>query len=62
MDLTQLSISFESKENLVEKLKSPFPTQQFGTYSESFQTDFRIPASYKLSKSKQEGVKEDMIR
>ena len=25
MDLTQLAISFESKENLVDKLKSPYP-------------------------------------
>ena len=61
MDLTQLAISFESKENLVEKMKSPFPTP-YGTYSESFQNDFRLPACYDLSKSKQTGMREEMIR
>lgn len=61
IDLTRLSISFESKENLLDKLKSPFPSPN-QTYSESFQLDYRIPACYNLSKPKQGGVKEEMIR
>lgn len=57
--LNPLHVSFDSKENLVEKLKSPFPNSA-NSYSESLQQDFRIPPCYKLSKPKE--LKEDMIK
>jgi CCR4-NOT transcriptional regulation complex NOT5 subunit len=34
----------------------------YSSYSESFQIDYRIPQCYTLSKNKQDGVKEDMVR
>ncbi len=57
--LNTLHVSFESKENLVEKLKSPFPNAA-NSYSESLHQDFRIPPCYKLSKPKD--LKEEMIK
>ena len=61
MDLSQnpLHVSFEAKENLVEKLKSPFPNP-YGSYAESLQQDFRIPSCYKLAKPKE--LTEEMIK
>ena len=60
MDLAnELKVAFDSKDNLVEKLKSPFPCSLTGSYAESLHQDFRIPPCYKLSKPKE--LKEEMI-
>ena len=58
--LNPLQVAFDSKENLVEKLKSPFPCSLTGSYSESLHMDLRIPPCYKLSKPKE--LKEEMIQ